>query len=151
MRSLKIKPRTGLILLVAAAAIGAALMTLPPTCTPLSPAEVLSIPVAKLGRGEARTFCYQDRTGETIRFILARSSDGKIRTVFDACRECYSYHKGYKISGGAMVCRWCGNRYPIDHMTEGKASCKPVDLPHQERAGVVQVRAADLRKGRELF
>jgi len=150
MRSLKIKPRTGLILVVTAA-IGAALMTLPPTCTPLGPAELLSIPVAKLARGEARTFCYHDRAGEKIRFILARGSDGKIRTVFDACRQCYSSHKGYKVTGGAIVCRLCGNRYPIDHMMEGKASCMPVDLPHQEQAGVVLVRAADLRKGKELF
>ena len=107
--------------------------------------------MAELARGEARTFCYDDRAGEKIRFILARGSDGKIRTVFDACRQCYSYHKGYKVTGGAMVCRLCGNRYPIDHMMEGKASCMPVDLPHQEQAGVVLVRAADLRKGKELF
>ena len=150
MRNLKIKPRTGLILLVTAA-VGAGLLTLPPTCTSLSPAELLNIPVAKLARGEGRSFCYHDSAGEKIRFILARGSDGKIHTVFDACHQCYSFHKGYEVRGGAIVCRLCGNRYPIEHMMKGKASCIPVDLPHQEQAGVVQVRAADLRKGKELF
>jgi len=150
MRKLKITPRTGLVILAIAAVVGP-LLALRPKCIELGPAELLSIPVADLGPGEARTFCYNDRTGEKIRFILARGSDGKIRSVFDACRQCYSSHKGYKLTAGAMVCRLCGNRYPIDHMMEGKASCMPVDLPHQEQAGIVQVKAADLRKGRELF
>jgi uncharacterized membrane protein len=150
MRTLKIKPRFALILL-AVAVIGAAVLTFSNRCIHLSGVELLSIPVADLARGQAQTYCYDDRAGEKIRFVLARDSDGKIHSVFDACRQCYSFHKGYRVVGSAIVCRLCGNRYPIDHMMQGKASCMPVELPHQEQAGVVQVKAADLRKGKELF
>ncbi len=151
MRNLKIKPLAALIILAAAVA-GTALMVLPPACVELAPAELLSIPVASLAPGAAQLFCYRDAAaGKKIRFILARGSDGRIRAAFDACRQCYGYHEGYKVKAGAIICRFCGNRYPIDHMMEGKASCAPIELPHEEHAGVVQIKAADLRKGRELF
>jgi len=150
MRRFKIKARYGLILIVVAIA-AAAMLTFPARCIHVSGAELLSIPVADLARGQAQTYCYDDRAGEKIRFVLARDSDGKIHSVFDACRQCYSSHKGYRVVGDAIVCRLCGNRYPINHMMVGKASCMPVELPHQEAAGAVQVKAADLRKGRELF
>ncbi|HTY54591.1 MAG TPA: Fe-S-containing protein, partial [Candidatus Binataceae bacterium] len=102
MRRPKLKLRAGLII-VAIAALGAAMLTLPPRCIKLGPAELLNIPVANLARGDAQTYCYEDRAGEKIRFILARDSDGNIHSAFDACSQCYSFHKGYKVTGGAIV------------------------------------------------
>jgi len=150
MGRFRIKLRTALIFLAGAGIIGS-LLALRPTCTEVGPGELSHLSVAHLANGEARSFCYKDSVGEKIRFILARGSDGEIRSVFDACRECYSFHKGYKVSDGALICRLCGNRYEIDRMMAGKASCVPVKLPHQEHDGMVQVKAADLRAGRELF
>lgn len=112
---------------------------------------MLTISIARLGSGEARLFCYHDRAGERLRFLLARGSDGKIRAVFDACRQCYKFHQGYETSHGMLICRLCGNRYPIDHMMKGEASCVPVSLPHHEDASRVEVKVSDLKSGASLF
>jgi uncharacterized membrane protein len=120
-------------------------------CIAVSGAGVLSINLDQIKSGHARTFCYTDRAGEKIRFILARGSDGKIRSVFDACRQCYTYHRGYAVSGGDLICRVCGNRYRVEQMLTGKASCVPVGLPHQEESGVAKVKTADVVAGRALF
>lgn len=137
--------------LVAAIALVAALPILRPRCTELSGAEMLTVSMARLAGGEARLFCYRDSAGARLRFLLARGSDGKVRAVFDACRQCYKYHQGYDASHGMLICRLCGNRYPIDHMMKGEASCVPVSLPHREDASKVVVKVSDLKSGAGLF
>jgi uncharacterized membrane protein len=71
--------------------------------------------------------------------------------VFDACRQCFAFHRGYRIARGELICRVCGNHYPIDRMTEGKASCVPVSLQHEDDSGIVHIKTADLKAGRALF
>ncbi|MGH7914010.1 MAG: Fe-S-containing protein [Candidatus Binataceae bacterium] len=137
--------------LAAATAIVAALPILRPRCTELQGAEMLTVSMARLVDGGARLFCYRDRAGERLRFLLARGSDGKVRAVFDACRQCYKFHQGYDVAHGVLICRLCGNRYPIDHMMKGEASCVPVSLPHHEGAAAVEVKVSDLKSGAALF
>ncbi len=140
----------------AAAVIAAAALLsnleLPPRCTRVAGAGGVSIDLSALARGQARLFCYQDQAGDKIRFILARGSDGAVHSVFDACRQCYSYRKGYRLNpNGNLVCRLCGNRYSVDNMMNGKASCVPVALRHQQSGSTVRISAADIRGGRGLF
>src|ERR1700740_1267185 len=136
----KIGPKKfALCALIAAGAIVAALPILRPRCTELQGAEMLTVSMAQLEGGEAHRFCYRDRAGERLRFLLARGNDGKVRAVFDACRPCYKLHQGYDVSHRMLICRLCGNRYPIDHMTKGEASCVPVSLPHHDDAFRVEV------------
>ncbi len=137
--------------LIAAVAIVAALPILRPRCIELQGAEELTVSLARLQGGEARLFCYRDRAGERLRFLLTRGSDGKVRAVFDACRQCYKFHQGYEVAHGVLICRLCGNRYPIDHMTKGEASCVPVSLPHHENASRVEIKVSDLKSGAALF
>jgi len=111
----------------------------------------LSIDLATLAPGKARKYAYADDAGRKIRFLLARGDDGQVRSVFDVCRVCYSYHKGYAISGNELICRVCGNRYPIDRMTTGKASCVPVALVHREDRGTAKIKVADVLGGRSMF
>jgi uncharacterized membrane protein len=120
-------------------------------CTALKTVDgIVSVKLSSLAPGAARLFCYND-TGKQLRFVLARGSDGKVRAAFDACRQCYTFHRGYRLEHGELVCRVCGNRYPIEHMTEGKASCVPASLRHDVSGDSVTVRASDLDAGRTLF
>jgi uncharacterized membrane protein len=137
--------------LIAAVAIVAALPILRPRCTELRGGETVTVSMARLEGGAARLFCYRDRAGERLRFLLARGNDGKVRAVFDACRQCYKFHQGYDVAHGMLICRLCGNRYPIDHMTNGEASCVPVSLPHHEDASRVEIKVSDLKSGAALF
>ena len=113
--------------------------------------DVLSIDLSTLAPGSARKYGYADAAGNRLRFLLARGSDGQVRSVFDVCRQCYSYHKGYAISGNELICRVCGNRYKIDQMTAGKASCVPVALAHSEDRGTAKIKVADVVAGRSFF
>ena len=62
-----------------------------------------------------------------------------------------SFTQGYDVAHGMLICRLCGNRYPIDHMTRGEASCVPVSLPHHDDASAVEVKVSDLKSGAALF
>jgi uncharacterized membrane protein len=137
--------------LIGALAIVAALPILRPRCTELRGAEMLTVSLAHLEGGKAHLFCYRDHAGDRLRFLLARGNDGLVRAVFDACRQCYKFHQGYEVSHGMLICRLCGNRYPIDHMMKGEASCVPVSLPHHEDTSRVEVKVSDLKSGTGLF
>ena len=111
----------------------------------------VSISISGLARGTARLFCYRDSAGEQLRFLLTRGDNGEIKGAFDACEQCYRSHQGYAVAGRYLVCRLCGNRYPLSDMHKGLASCTPVQLPVKQHGDHVEVRAADLQKGRPLF
>jgi len=144
----KLKILAGLAL-----AAGAAFLTFTAVyeCTMVTGSDEVAINAFALRPGRAQHFCYTDDAGKQLRFILARGDDGKVRSVFDACRQCFAFHRGYRIVNGELICRVCGNHYPIDHMTEGKASCVPASLPHEDKSGVVHIKTADLKAGRALF
>jgi uncharacterized membrane protein len=101
--------------------------------------------------GEVHFFAYGDRAGERIRFLLARDSTGQTKAAFDACRRCYVYHKGYFSSDGNLICRYCGNRYRLETMESGLASCVPVKLPIEIRGQTVTIKSTDLERERGLF
>lgn len=119
-------------------------------CTSVSGSEVVSVDVSAMRPDSAKVFCYND-AGRKLRFVLARGTDGKVRSVFDACRQCFKFRRGYQVAGGELICRVCGNHYRIDRMAEGKASCVPANLPHADAAGTVKIKTADLAAGVALF
>jgi uncharacterized membrane protein len=124
---------------------------LEPGCTEVKARQTVSLPIAELRPGTARTFCYRDAHGHVIRFIVARDSDGTVHSAFDACRSCFEYNLGYRLSGADMVCRFCGRRYKLKDMATGIASCVPIRLPHLTVSNSVQIKVADLEAGRRLF
>jgi uncharacterized membrane protein len=149
---MKVRVRT--LLAFAAVAAGVLVMAVSmakPGCTEVEGRDTLVISGRLLDKGTAKTFCYRDDAGKNLRFVLARGSDGKVQSVMDACSQCYAYHKGFAYSDGYLICRLCGNRYPIDHILAGKASCVPIGLRSTEADGKVTIRTADLKKNGWLF
>ena len=150
MRTNRLKILAGLLL-----AAGAAFLTLTSIAECIAvtadTSGELGISASTIRPGHAQLFCYMDEAGKRLRFILARGDDGKVRSVFDACRQCATFHRGYRIVDGELICRVCGNHYPLNRMMEGKASCVPVGLPHEGESGVVHVKTADLKTGSSFF
>jgi uncharacterized membrane protein len=136
---------------VGAIAVVASLSMAKPNCTAVEGKDALVISGSLVDKGTARVFCYRDDTGRKLRFVLARATDGKLQSVMDACQQCYTYHKGFAYEDGFLICRLCGNRYPINHILSGKASCVPVAVPSSESDGKIIVHTADLKKLRWLF
>src|SRR5271154_2692360 len=74
----------------------------------------LGISAFAIRPGRGQLFCYTDDAGKKLRFILARGDDGKIHSAFDACAQCFGYHRGYRIPDGEQVFRGGGERSSID-------------------------------------
>lgn len=150
MRVRRVKWIAGVIA-VGASALALSYWMRLPGCIPISGADAVNIPLTLLGRGEAKLFCYHGDGGDKIRLILARGNDGAVHSVFDACHQCYAYRRGYRLSRDGLVCRVCGNRYSLDHMMVGQASCVPISIPHKVVNGTVRISNSDIRAGRALF
>jgi uncharacterized membrane protein len=148
MRTIRLKILGGVILAAGAAFL---LFTANSDCTTVAGPGDVAVNVSALRPGSAKLFCYTDNAGKRLRFVLARGDDGKVHSVFDACRQCFTFHRGYRVVGGELICRVCGNHYPIAHMMDGKASCVPASLPHEDASGVVRIKSADLAAGHALF
>ncbi|HYA34953.1 MAG TPA: Fe-S-containing protein [Candidatus Binataceae bacterium] len=149
----RLSTRMSVLLLAAIASVGLIIAgaLAQPRCTLVSGDDTVSVPTSSLASGSVEFFCYRDSAGRKLRFILARASDGKVRSVMDACSQCYSFHKGFSASSKGLVRRLCGNRYALDKMDKGKASCVPIAAPSREENGRISIRIADLEKMSWLF
>lgn len=122
-----------------------------PACARVSGAGEIAVDVAGISKGQAKFFCYPDKSGKEIRFVIARGRDGSVRVALDACRQCYVYREGYMASHGRLVCRFCGNRYRIEQMNSGEASCVPLGLRYAQQANLVRISVAELRAHEAMF
>jgi uncharacterized membrane protein len=136
---------------VLAAGVGFLVFTSTSNCLMVTGSDTVNVNVSAMRPGRGQLYCYTDDAGRKLRFVLARGTDGKVRSVFDACRQCFTFHRGYRVVDGELICRVCGNHYRIDRMAEGKASCVPVSLPHEDASGVARIRTTDLEAGRAFF
>jgi uncharacterized membrane protein len=122
-----------------------------PRCIEVTGSERLTIPLSDIAKGAASFFCYRDTAGDRLRFVLARDPAGTLHAVLDRCRQCGQYHQGYAYSDGALICRFCGNRYRLKDMEAGKASCVPMALPMAQRGATVEIKTSDLERGYRPF
>ena len=91
-------------------------------------------------------------TKKELEYIIVKASNGDIKTVFNACDVCYSYHKGYSQNGTDLRCNNCGNRFPIDGLgNQSTGSCNPGYLPHSIQGSDVVINVSDLVAGAYFF
>ena len=90
--------------------------------------DKVRLPLSTLDDGQADFYTYQADDGTTIRFFAVKSSDGVVRTAFDACDVCYPARKGFHQEGAEMVCNNCGRRFPIAMVGQVSGGCNPAPL-----------------------
>ncbi len=149
-------PPIGLLVLALAIAIGLAVVAWrsesEPQCIATGwSADPLLLNVSTLAPGTMRKYCVMTSRSHTVRFIIWRGSDGKIRVVMDACQACYANNMGYEFTGHQIVCRFCGKRYSADGNSVGEGSCMPLALRFVERGGLVRIQMDELKTGEKLF
>lgn len=108
-------------------------------------------PVSAFDDGQCRFFEHRAADGLAVRYFVLRSSDGVIRSAFDACDSCWKARKGYRQAGDDMVCQNCRMRFPSAKVMEVKGGCNPAPLPNRIRDGKVVVRVEDILAGRRYF
>jgi hypothetical protein len=141
----------GVLAIAIAGALGWWLASSPQCEAVNSDPDAVTLNVAQLGQGSTRKYCVRVPSRVTVRLIVGRGYDGKVRVVLDACRACYLHGLGYRLSGRRIMCRFCSNQYSIDALSAGLASCSPFSLPFRERAGTLTIKRSDLESGERLF
>ena len=150
-----------LIALCAVVAIGGGILFLKgsgPQAAPTAPGASapdrgggVSYPADQFEDGKARFFEYATEEGLKIRYFVLKSSDGVIRSAFDACDSCWRAGKGYSQEGDEMVCRNCRQRFPSVKVMEVKGGCNPAPLANVVRGGEVAIQVTDILAGRSYF
>ena len=111
----------------------------------------VAIPLSKVSDGKAHYFKYADGDKE-IAFFVVKSSDGSVKTAFDACDACYREKKGYEQKGDMMVCKNCNMKFAASRIgPHAVGGCNPAHLPAQVRDGSLVISEADLKAGGRFF
>lgn len=88
--------------------------------------------------------------GKKINFFVLLEN-GEVASYLDACKECYFKKLGYRHDNGAMVCRACNVRFPLEKLDTGIGGCYPIRL-HGSRVGDAYIVDRDaLRPGIKYF
>lgn len=111
----------------------------------------VSHPLSDFDDGRARFFEHRADNGLTLRYFVLKSSDGVIRSAFDACDACWRAGKGYRQDGDDMVCQNCRMRFASVRVMEVKGGCNPAPLPNRVSDARVVIRVEDILAGRGYF
>ncbi|WP_394522633.1 Fe-S-containing protein [Lacrimispora sp. JR3] len=152
--------RTGVILIVAAAALTA--------CSPKekegskSGGEVsqaqnadgdLVIPVSEIS--DKAKFYPVSVDGTQMEVLAVKAPDGTIRTAFNTCQVCYGSGRGYyKQEGDLLVCQNCGNRFSMDLVEVEAGGCNPWPIFDKDKAVTDQsitIKSDFLKESRQIF
>ena len=115
-----------------------------------SPQEVTHA-ISEYKDGKARFYAHKTPDGIHIKYFLLRSSDGVIRTAFDACDVCWPDGKGYFQKDDNMVCRKCGRRFASVRVNEVTGGCNPGALKREVVGGKLVIKEKDLLAGEKYF
>lgn len=152
-RRFPLSARTTAVIMVVLAAAFAWLLVPTSRCLAITGnSDALLIDVQHLKPGTAQKYCWKaPGRSRTVRFVVARRSDGGMIAVLDACRVCYLNNLGYRVSGSRLFCRYCGNYYSIDSLSVGRLSCSPFKLPFEENRGLLKIKTSDLKANAGFF
>lgn len=93
-----------------------------------------------------------DSDGTKVSYLVMRSSDGEVRTAFDACDVCGGY-KGYSQKGNDVICNNCGRAYSIDDIGSKNepGGCWPSFLGHEVQGDSLLIKKSELDAGAYRF
>lgn len=111
----------------------------------------IRVDLSEIERNSGRFFTYLSPSGRNVDYFVYKDSAGSGRAVFDACRSCYRWRRGYRLEGDHVVCSKCDLRFPLDGLAEGTGSCVPVALPATLEGSTLVLAVSDLRAGEKYF
>jgi uncharacterized membrane protein len=114
--------------------------------------ETVKLNSSKFSR-QAQFFTYKTPDNITVRYFALVDDQGLPHVALDACDVCYGAKKGYVQQGETMICKNCGNAYPIkalgtQNITGG---CWPSYIPVTLEGQEVVINVKDLRQKAFMF
>ncbi len=116
----------------------------------LSEEGLVRFPVSLFADGKAGHYVFENN-GIHIRFFILRSSDGVIRTAFDACDVCWRSDKGYVQQDDYMICRNCGMSFRSTGINIIRGGCNPAPLTSKIDGEYIVISKTDLAEGEKYF
>ncbi len=110
----------------------------------------IRLPASTFDDGKARYYTYMSN-GRPIELFVLQSSDGVVRTAFNACDVCFEAKKGYTQAGDVMVCNNCGSRFQADQINVVRGGCNPSPLNATVDGEEIVIQAADIESGLRYF
>jgi uncharacterized membrane protein len=109
--------------------------------------------MAHLQPNQSRFFTVPASSSERSRLLIQRDVNGVIRTVFAACRACYSQHMDARLSDGMLMCRHCQQSMRFGDQNERVAadSCVAVPVRFSVENNKVKVRTQEVMEGLKNF
>jgi high-affinity iron transporter len=107
----------------------------------------VQIPLSQVSDGDLHRFEAKEN-GVDVRFWLYQKPDGKIATVFDACKICGAV--GFYKTANGVMCKNCGT--PVNPQSiGGGGGCNPIPLKATQTANSVVIQEADVAAGSHVF
>jgi len=103
--------------------------------------QEVKIAVADL-KEQVPSFYAFEHEGKSLRFFVVKIN-GAVEAYLDACRTCAPYKKGFFVQDGELVCRACGQRYPLDDL-KGIGGCYPIILPVEQSGEFIYISTREL-------
>jgi len=116
----------------------------------LSEEGLVRFQVSDFADGKARHYVFEN-DGIHTRFFILRSSDGVIRTAFDACDVCWRSDKGYVQQDDYMICRNCGMSFRSTGINIIRGGCNPAPLTSRIDGEYIVISKTDLAEGERYF
>ena len=110
----------------------------------------VQFPVSIFADGKARHYVYEN-DGIEVKFFILKSSDGVIRTAFDACDVCWRSGKGYEQKDDFMICRNCGMSFRSTGINVLRGGCNPAPLSSKIEGEELIISKSALNEGRGYF
>lgn len=111
---------------------------------------IIKISLSDVSDGKAHHF-YTKVGNKDIKYFVLKSSDGVVRTAFDACDVCFREKKGYSQDGDFMVCNNCGMRFHSRRINEVKGGCNPSPLVRDIDQAYLYIKSEDIASGGMYF
>lgn len=89
--------------------------------------------------------------GQPIEFFVLKSTDGIVRSAFNACDVCYRSLKGYSQDGQTMICNNCGSQFPADQINVVRGGCNPSPLERRVEEVDLVIHVEDIIVGAIYF
>lgn len=107
-------------------------------------------PISNFSDGKAKFFSH-NYNGVKIKYFLLKSSDGVIRSAFDACDVCWEAGKGYTQKGDSMICNNCGRSFISTNINVLSGGCNPAPLKIRTSGNEITVSFSDIAEGEKYF
>jgi uncharacterized membrane protein len=99
---------------------------------------------------EGKPVFYSLRHGDTRIDYFVVKINGRVESYFDACGKCYTKKLGYRVENGELVCKACGQRFPMEQV-KGIGSCHPLPLTGKTEGNTYIISKQDVIKGARYF